>query len=154
METLKTPIVPYTEAYREQLLTVWEKSVVATHHFLKQEDFLSIRTIVHSLDFGSFDLYCAMKDDRVAGFIGVSEQKVEMLFLDPEYFGKGIGKELMQFAVEKLQANKVDVNAQNTGAVEFYQKLGFETVERTEKDDQGYDYPLLRMQLKNENKYK
>ena len=42
-------------------------------------------------------------------------------------------------------ADKVDVNEQNTGVVAFYKKLGFETYERTEKDDRGKDYPLLRM---------
>ncbi|RDV12574.1 GNAT family N-acetyltransferase [Pontibacter diazotrophicus] len=44
-------------------------------------------------------------------------------------------------------AMEVDVNEQNTKAVEFYQKLGFETYERTAQDDQGKDYPLLRMKL-------
>ena len=70
-----------------------------------------------------------------------------MLFIDPAHFGQGLGKKLMNFAVNKLGADKVDVNEQNVKAVEFYKKLRFETYERTDKDDQGRTYPLLRMKL-------
>ncbi len=75
-----------------------------------------------------------------------------MLFLDPAYSGQGWGTQLTAFAIEQFGVNRVDVNEQNTAAKHFYEKQGFEVVERTEKDDMGKDYPLLRMQLKNKNK--
>lgn len=83
----------------------------------------------------------------MTGFIGVADHKVEMLFIDPDFFGKGMGKQLMTFAIAVLHADKVDVNEDNTEAVGFYKHLGFEVYERTEKDDQGNDYPLLKMRL-------
>ncbi len=140
-------IKPFEEKFRNQLLSVWEKSVLATHDFLSPEDFISIKAIVHTINFNLFDVYCLLHENKVVGFIGVAERKVEMLFLDPEYSGKGLGKKLMNFAFTNLHVNKVDVNEQNSNAVEFYKKLGFETFERTEKDDQGKNYPLLRMEL-------
>jgi putative acetyltransferase len=54
----------------------------------------------------------------------------------------------MNFALGELSADKVDVNEQNIKAVNFYKKSGFEIIERSEKDDQGRNYPLLRMKLK------
>ncbi len=81
------------------------------------------------------------------GFIGVADNKIEMLFLDPKCFGQGYGLKLLNFAVEELNADKLDVNEQNTKALRFYQKFGFEIFERTDKDDQGRNYPLLRMKL-------
>ena len=60
---------------------------------------------------------------------------------------RGHGKRLMAFALEELHCNLVDVNEQNSAAVKFYRQLGFVPYERTEKDDQGKDYPLLRMKL-------
>jgi putative acetyltransferase len=71
-----------------------------------------------------------------------------MLFLDPQIFGKGLGLQLLNFAVKELKANKVDVNEQNVKAVKFYQKSGFKIFARTDQDDQGRKYPLLRMKLK------
>lgn len=92
-------------------------------------------------------MYCLKQKDEFAGFIGVAEQKIEMLFLAPNYIGKGLWKKLTNFAFSTLRADKVDVNEQNTNAVKFYEKIGFKTYERTEKDDQGMEYPLLRMKL-------
>ncbi len=151
MQNLHTNIKPYEEQFREQILSVWEKSVLATHDFLSHADFVSIKEIVHTIDFGAFDVYCLIQDNSVIGFLGVAEKKVEMLFLDPTYFGRGLGKKLMDFAVTELNADKVDVNEQNSSAIKFYERLGFKTYERTDKDDQGRDYPLLRMKLESQN---
>lgn len=147
MQNQDFEIVTYSDQYRDQILKVWEKSVLATHHFLKPTDFQSIKEMVKTLDFNDFEVYCLVQNAEVAGFLGISEQKVEMLFLSPNYFGKGLGKKLMKFALDELRVSKVDVNEQNSKAVEFYQKFGFKTYERTDKDDQGKDYPLLRMKL-------
>ncbi|WP_040280323.1 GNAT family N-acetyltransferase [Psychroserpens damuponensis] len=144
----KIQIEPYQEKYREQLLAVWEASVLATHKFLKPSDFKAIKSIVKTIDFSVFGVFCLMDGNKLLGFIGVIDAKVEMLFISPKHFGLGYGKRLMRFAMSFLNANKVDVNEQNTSAVGFYKALGFETYERTEKDDQGKDYPLLRMKLR------
>ena len=149
MQDPQFEIRQYEEKLREQVLAVWEKSVLATHEFLDPKDFDAIKEIVYTIDFNSLSVYCLIMEERVAGFVGVADRKVEMLFLDPKFFGRGFGKRLMEYALIELKANKVDVNEQNSNSVRFYKKLGFETCERTEKDDQGRKYPLLRMKLKN-----
>ena len=144
-------IVRYADRHREQLIDVWERSVLATHHFLGTADFQTIKGIVDTIDFNKFDVYCLLHGDTVSGFIGVANRKIEMLFLAPDYFGRGLGSLLMNFVIKELGVTKVDVNEQNGDAVRFYTKWGFETYERTDKDDQGFDYPLLRMELKKGN---
>lgn len=144
---MQTRIIPYSPELRQQMLDVWERSVLATHDFLKPEDFKEIKELVATIDFSGFEVYCLMQEDKVRGFLGVADQKLEMLFLDPTSIGKGNGKKLLQFAVEKLNANKLDVNEQNSQAFAFYQKNGFKVYGRTDKDDQGRNYPLLRMKL-------
>ncbi len=141
-------IVKYADKDREQLLDVWEKSVLATHDFLSPTDFHEIKDIVGTIDFNAFDVYCLLDRNNVIGFLGTANQKVEMLFLSPEQIGIGLGKKLLNFAIHDLNANKVDVNEQNTKAFGFYSKFGFKTYERTDKDEQGKNYPLLRMELK------
>jgi len=146
----KFEIKEYSDRYRDQVLQVWEKSVLATHHFLNPADFQAIKETVKTIDFNAFEVYCLVQNGVVAGILGVADQKVEMLFLSPDYFGRKLGKKLMDFAINELNADKVDVNEQNTKAVDFYKKFGFKTYERTDKDDQGRDYPLLRMMLETE----
>ncbi len=148
MEVEKIQIKAYRDEYKQQVLKVWEESVRATHHFLTPSDFTEIKDLVQTIDFKALKLYCLIEDEKVLGFIGVAEDKIEMLFLDPKVFGQGLGKMLLNFAIIELAADKLDVNEQNLKAVKFYQKLGFEVFERTEKDDQGRNYPLLRMKLK------
>src|SRR5690606_34966852 len=129
-------IGPYRDQYRQQVLTIWEKSVLATHDFLDPTDFEEIKKAVWEINFNHFQVFCLTKKNLVLGFLGVADKKVEMLFMDPKYFGKGFGRKLLQFAVKELKSEKLDVNEQNTKALKFYQKFGFETYERTDKDDQ------------------
>ena len=148
MQPNNLTIKAYNDNYKQQVLTVWEASVLATHDFLTATDFTEIKGIVQGVDFNALQVYCLVDDDLVLGFIGVADKRIEMLFLHPEYFGHGLGKMLVNFAITELDADKLDVNEQNLKACSFYKKLGFETFERTEKDDQGRNYPLLRMKLK------
>ena len=148
MRSGKFKIKPYDQKYKQQILTVWERSVLATHDFLNPPDFTEIKELVQTFNFDHFQVYYLAEDDSVIGFIGVADKKIEMLFLDPKYFGQRLGKMLMDFALRELAADKVDVNEQNIKAVTFYKNLGFEIIERTEKDGQGRNYPLLRMKLK------
>lgn len=141
-------IKAYHPSDKNQLLSVWEKSVLATHHFLSQEDFVFIKSLLQEMDFEMLNVYCLLHQQKVVGFIGIDEKKIEMLFLDPDYMGQGLGRQLMEFALTDHGATFVDVNEQNPNAVAFYQKFGFTTFERTEKDDLGKDYPLLRMKLR------
>ena len=53
------------------------------------------------------------------GFVGIEGSKIEMLFVTDKAREKGIGKQLLQYAIEQLGSNKVDVNEQNPLAVGF-----------------------------------
>jgi putative acetyltransferase len=147
MQTNNLQIKPYNDVYKQQVLTIWEQSVLATHNFLSQTDFEEIKLFVESFNFNDLEVFCLTNENLVLGFIAVADKKIEMLFLDPKYFGQGLGQILLSFAVSELVADKLDVNEQNIRALKFYQKFGFETFERTDKDDQGRNYPLLRMRL-------
>lgn len=82
------------------------------------------------------------------GFIGVHECKIEMLFILDAARGKGVGKALLNYAVDQFAANKVDVNEQNPLAVGFYQHMGFKVASRSPLDDMGKPFPILHMILR------
>lgn len=81
------------------------------------------------------------------GFIGTADKRIEMLFVEPNCRGKGIGKKLLMHAVETEKTNEVTVNEQNPQAVGFYEHMGFKTYKRSDLDEQGNAYPLLYMRL-------
>lgn len=51
-----------------------------------------------------------------------------MLFIDPKYFRKGYGTQILQTLIREDQVRYVEVNKENYNAVKFYQKNGFENI--------------------------
>ncbi|MFC4687367.1 GNAT family N-acetyltransferase [Epilithonimonas pallida] len=141
-------IVKYKDSHKTEILSVWEQSVKATHHFLMESDFEQYKKILQNFDFKDLDVFCLEENEKVVGFIGIHSEKIEMLFLNPDYIGKGLGRQLIDFAFSNFDIRYVDVNEQNPKATEFYQKIGFEIFDRSEKDDLGKPYPILKMKLK------
>ncbi|MDD0972466.1 GNAT family N-acetyltransferase [Pseudomonas fontis] len=145
MRTLSTVQTPRVNDYPE-LVRVWEASVRATHDFLPDSYICLLRELVRDQYLDAVMLICC-KDSRqrITGFAGVAAGRVEMLFIDPAHRGQGIGKRLLHYAIEHLNAEQLDVNEQNPQALGFYLKQGFEVYGRTEKDGMGQPYPLLHL---------
>ncbi|MBW3698451.1 GNAT family N-acetyltransferase [Vibrio sp. T187] len=135
------------ENYAE-MLSVWENSVRATHDFISEEDIEFFKPIIIEQAFPAVTLRC-IKDSQstILGFVGVHETKVEMLFVSDAARGQGVGKALLQYAIEQLSATKVDVNEQNPLAVGFYEHMGFKVTSRSPFDDMGKPFPILHMSL-------
>ncbi|MCY1430591.1 putative N-acetyltransferase YjaB [compost metagenome] len=148
MRTQSVIHTPRQSDYPE-LTRVWEASVRATHGFLPDSYITLLRDMVQNQYLDAVMLICC-KDarQRITGFAGVAAGKVEMLFIDPEYRGQGIGKQLLRYAIEHLNADELDVNEQNEQAVGFYFKQGFEVIGRSEHDGMGQPFPLLHLRLK------
>jgi len=132
-----------------EVVNVWEASVRATHHFLKEEDIEYFKPLILNTYLDAVELRCIRNsENKIIGFLGVADQNLEMLFIDPEYRGKKIGKALLDYAITKLNVIKVDVNEQNEQAVGFYKHCGFEVIGRSELDASGKPYPTFHMELK------
>lgn len=131
----------------KELVSVWESSVKATHHFLRREDFDFYREIVPSF-FENVVLHCVKNEElRIVGFMGTHNENLEMLFVTAEYIGKGVGRELLRHAIENLKVTKVDVNEDNLQAVAFYNHFGFQLKSVSESDGFGKPYPILHLEL-------
>ena len=133
----------------QQLLMVWEKSVRETHLFLSDDEIETIKQYVPEALNGVAHLIIANDEEgHSVAFMGIEDEVLEMLFITPEQRGKGLGKALLGFGVEKYGVKKLTVNEQNPQARGFYEHLGFEVYKRTDTDEQGDPYPLLYMALR------
>lgn len=130
------------------VVEVWEASVRATHTFLKEEDIQYFKPLILNEYLKAVRLKGARdEENRIVGFLGVSEDAIEMLFLHPNVIGKGVGKLLINYAFEEFEVYKVDVNEDNPKAVEFYKHFDFEVIKRSDVDGMGKPYPILHMEL-------
>lgn len=142
------PIRPARHEDFEEITNVWEASVTATHDFLSRDDIADLREKIRHEYLPLVHLM--VHTDRpgaIQGFIGVADQKIEMLFIAPALRGSGIGRALLEFAVSDMSAILVDVNEQNPGAIRFYERMGFRVCGRSPLDAQGRPFPLLHMKL-------
>lgn len=130
----------------EKLLCVWENSVKATHLFLSDNEINNIKPYVPQVLNGVSVLVVAENEKgEPVGFMGISGQMLEMLFIANENRGQGIGKQLLQYGVKNYAVSELTVNEQNPLAKGFYEHMGFTVYKRTELDEQGNPYPLLYM---------
>lgn len=133
----------------EELLTVWEASVRATHLFLSDAEICSIRAYVPQALAGVPHLIVAERPSKCpVAFMGIDRDRLEMLFLSPAERGKGLGRQLLECGIRDYGVWELTVNEQNPQAVGFYEHMGFQTYKRTELDEEGSPYPLLYMKLR------
>lgn len=129
-----------------ELIRVWERSVRATHDFLPDAYITTLKGLLLMQYLDTVTLLCTRDaDHRITGFAGVSRNRLDMLFIDPDHRGQGLGKLLLTHASDHYQITELDVNEQNPQALGFYLKMGFKVVSRSEVDGLGQPYPMLRM---------
>jgi putative acetyltransferase len=131
-----------------EMMVIWEASVRATHDFLPVQHIDILRPVIASTYMPALQMHVYEDDKRCAlGFIGVSGNRLEMLFVSPDVHGRGVGKELLMYAVHVCGVTHVDVNEQNPKAVGFYLHMGFKITGRSEVDGEGNPFPLLHLQF-------
>jgi putative acetyltransferase len=133
---------------REVLLDVWLRSVRVTHTFVTEDDIRSMIPQVRDYLASRESEFWVLCDDSgsVMGFMGMSRNKMESLFVAPEFLRQGGGRLLVRHAQALHGEITADVNEQNVAARGFYEACGFVVDGRSELDDQGRQYPLLHLQ--------
>lgn len=137
-----------TDQDMTDILQVWESAVKATHLFLTEANIVSLRSFVkEGVKFISNLAVIRDEEDTIQAFIGVHDNKIEMLFVKDTCRGRGLGKHLVNWAINTLNIKFVDVNEQNEQGLGFYKYMGFEVFDRSELDEQGNPFPILHMKL-------
>lgn len=128
------------------LIELWLRSVQATHTFLTVRDIESLYPLVRDLALPALELWVLVTDaGTIMGFMGLNGNKLEAIFLDPPYFRKGGGKQLLKHAEQLKGYLTVDVNEQNPEAIQFYLANGFRITGRSPLDGQGNPFPLIHL---------
>ena len=90
------------------LIDIWESSVRATHDFLPEEEINHLKPLILNEYFHHVSLHKYVQNEKIVGFIGTSSNNIEMLFIDPQFRAKGIGRILTDFAITELKIRNVD----------------------------------------------
>jgi putative acetyltransferase len=114
MSSLFSKITQTNEQDLPRLFEVWESSVRASHFFLTEPDIQRLIPLVKA-ELASFSpIYCLREaDGKPFAMLGVAGTKIDMLFVHANNRGGGAGRLLVEFAIQVLHADSVDVNEQH-----------------------------------------
>ena len=100
------------------------------------------------------EVFIIRKSDQIAGYysfskVSVSTVKLDNIFIDPEYIGKGLGLTLMKDflnSVKKLEVTTVTLDS-DPNAEQFYQKFEFKTVGQLKSSVPNRFLPIMELNL-------
>jgi ribosomal protein S18 acetylase RimI-like enzyme len=85
---------------------------------------------------------------QVIGFVGVDGTYVSWLYVDPAYYGQGIGRRLLRLSIELIGFEAWTVTlAGNLRARGLYESEGFQVARTFETENAGYPCTCVQLAL-------
>lgn len=120
------------------------------HNFDKLIDDPNEHIVVSENEDG-IDAFIRMSDGKPAPVIGCSSMEISTLYVQPRHHGKGLGRLLLQEGLKYARAAGspsvwLTTNSENSPAIAFYVKQGFEKIGTTNFriQDQAYLNDVFR----------
>ena len=104
---------------------IWLDTNIKTHYFISAQYWKSNFELVKELLFQA-TVYVYEDKQEIQGFIGLSNEYIEGIFVSAEMQSQGIGKILLNYVKGKRNKLILNVYQKNTRAISFYQREGFE----------------------------
>lgn len=83
-------------------------------------------------------------DGVIRGFFQINETEICKIYVDTFFQNKGVGSELLEYAIRKFQADNLWALEKNTGAISFYVKHGFHLTGEKKYEEDTTEY-LVKM---------
>ena len=112
---------------------IWLKTNLKAHFFIPEQYWISNYEFVKEM-LSQAEVYVYEDDKMIQGFIGVSDEYIEGIFVSDEMQSCGIGKMLLDYIKDKKDKLQLKVYQKNVRAMSFYQREGF-TIQSEEMDE-------------------
>lgn len=128
---------------------IWLDANKDAHDFIPAEywesNFLPVKEMLLQAEVYVYIDECK---NEIEGFIGLEETYIAGIFVRKEARSEGIGKALLDFIKEKKQELTLNVYQKNVRAVRFYERQGFQIIDRyMDKNTDEKEY-LMRWSCK------
>ena len=128
---------------------IWLDANREAHDFIPAEywesNFLTVKKMLLQAEVYVYIDECK---NEIEGFVGLEETYIAGIFVRKEARSKGSGKALLDFIKEKKQELTLNVYQKNVRAVRFYERQGFQIIDRyMDKNTDEKEY-LMRWSCK------
>ena len=145
---MEISIRPLQEADLDTVVDLWLKSSIKAHSFIEASFWEGQVNAMREVYIPSADTWVADYEGMLVGFVSLNEEMLAALFVHPFFQGNGVGKQLLQFAMEQSDSLVLSVYKENKRAMDFYRKQGFEAIQ--EQVDKHTGMPEVIMVWENE----
>ena len=103
---------------------IWLKTNLKAHDFIPEQYWTSNYELVKEM-MSQAEVYVYEDDKMIQGFVGLSNEYIEGIFVSNEMQSCGIGKLLLDYIKNKKVRLRLNVYQKNTRALSFYQREEF-----------------------------
>lgn len=133
-------IRPFETKNLDAIMEIWLNTNISAHHFIDSHYWKDNYDLVkEQLPTANINVY--LEGNEILGFIGISENFIAGLFVKEGVQSRGIGTQLLNSVKQSVNSLKLDVYKENTQAIQFYSKHGFNV-----SDENDLEYEMVWIQ--------
>ena len=107
-----------------KVASIWLDTNLKAHYFISSKYWKSNFELVKEMLLQA-EVYVYENGQKIEGFIGLSDEYIEGIFVSDEVQSHGIGKLLLDYVKDRKAKLSLNVYQKNTRAIHFYQREGF-----------------------------
>ncbi|WP_346073506.1 GNAT family N-acetyltransferase [Saccharopolyspora thermophila] len=134
----------YRTSDEAAVVDLWSRASKLAHPFIEGEGEGERARKLREVYLVEADNWVAEISGRVVGLLGLLGSEIGGLFVTPEEQGRGIGRTLVQHAVNLHGTVTLEVYEGNTRARRFYDRMGFTEQGRRIDEETGHVLITLR----------
>lgn len=109
----------------DALVSIWRSASSLAHPFLKETFVAQEENNVRTLHLPNAETWVLEDNEIPIGFIALIGDEIGGLFLEPSFHGRGLGKAMVDHAVDIKGPLRVEVFERNAIGRRFYERYGF-----------------------------
>ena len=109
----------------DRVADIWLKTNLKAHYFIPEQYWTSNYELVKEMMLQA-EVYVYEDGKMIQGFVGLSNEYIDGIFVSDKMQSCGIGKLLLDYIKNKKVRLRLNVYQKNTRALSFYQREGFD----------------------------
>lgn len=129
-----------------KIMNIWLNSTIKAHDFIDKNYWENRYNTVENIYIPMSETFVYEEDNCIKGFISIiNNEFIGALFVDINEQGVGIGKELINYVINKYKKLNLAVYKENKNSVNFYLNRGFKIIKEQINEDSGYSEYLMEI---------
>jgi len=123
----------------DKIMDIWLKSAIKAHTFISKDYWENSYNTVKDVYIPIAETFVYEDQEDIKGFISIiNNEFIGALFVDVDAQGKGIGKSLIDYTLDKYNKLNLAVYKENQKSVDFYIHRGFKIIKEQINEDSAH----------------